>query len=81
MSVNKKQLAKSAARFVVGASVSMVSNRFLKTHVPTATIMDEIQLAIGSFAIGGMVSEQSGRWSDGMFDKVEALLTNARTED
>lgn len=80
MPVEKKQVAKTVARFVVGASVSMVTNRFLKTHVPTETILDEIQLVIGSFAIGGMVSEQSGKWTDGMFDKVEAIAHEARSE-
>ena len=76
---DKIKLAKGITKFVVGASVSSTVIKLVKTHVPTATRSEELQLIVGAWAIGGLATERAYVWADHKFDEALNLVQSIKT--
>lgn len=76
MPITKVELAKTAIKFVVGASVGSVVKSAIKTHVPTENQLEEIQLLIATYVIGSMAADYAVNWAD---NKLESAIQTFRT--
>ncbi len=70
---DKIKLAKGFTKFVVGTSVGSVVVKAVKSNVTPANTLQGVQLIVGAYAIGGMVSDRAVDWAGPKFD--EALET------
>lgn len=73
---DKIKIAKGIVKFVAARSVGATIIKVLKNNVPTANRIEEIQLIVGSYVIGGMVTDRAVDWTGYKFDEaLEALET------
>jgi hypothetical protein len=63
-SLNKVEVGKKVARFVTSHSVGIVVSRAVGANVPAKNGYQKAQRIIAGVALGGIVSEYAGRWSD-----------------
>lgn len=66
----KLHYIKLAAQFVVGASVSKVINDVITNNTDPETTIDQIEITVGSAALGWMVSDMAKEWTDTKIDQI-----------
>lgn len=66
----KLHYIKLAAQFVIGASVSKVINDVITNNTDPETTIDQIEITVGSAALGWMVSDMAKEWTDTKIDAV-----------
>lgn len=72
---DKIKLAKGITKFVVGTSVGSVVAKAVKSNVAATNTLDGVQLIVGAYAIGGMVSDRAVDWAGPKFDEaVDTVL-------
>lgn len=68
--MTKTHIAKAVARFIVGFSAGHVTTSVLRNAVAPQTSIQKAEVIIGSFAIGGIVSDKAGAWTDEQIDSL-----------
>jgi hypothetical protein len=75
----KLHYIKLAAQFVVGASVSKVINDVITNNTAPDTTLDQIEIAVGSTALGWMVSDIAKEWTDAKIDWAAETIEQIKT--
>jgi len=70
--MTKTDFTKQAVRIVLGLGTAKIVHDIIDNNVDTETTYDSVTVAVTSVAVGSMVSEQLGKFTD---DKIEAITT------
>lgn len=73
------KLAKGITKFVVTSSVGLVVSKAVKSHVSPKNALQAVQIAVGSYALAGMVSDQAGDWAGTRFDDALETVQKIKT--
>ena len=66
---------KKVAKFIVGWSSAFTVGNALRNNVNPKNTVQEVELVVGSIAVGAVVSEAAEEWTDRMVDKFfDALI-------
>lgn len=76
----KLHYIKLAAQFVVGASVSKVINDIIANNTEPETQIEQIEITVGSCALGWMVSDMAKEWTDTKIDMVAEQIENIKAD-
>lgn len=76
------QLVKAVARLIVGVSTSFTVANALRNNVTPTSKLQEAEVAVAAFAIGGATSEVTKQYTDKTIDSVYDLYKKfTSTED
>lgn len=76
----KLHYIKLAAQFVIGASVSKVINDVITNNTDPETTIDQIEITVGSAALGWMVSDMAKEWTDTKIDTVAEKIEEIKAD-
>lgn len=76
----KLHYIKLAAQFVIGASVSKVINDVITNNTDPETTIDQIEITVGSAALGWMVSDMAKEWTDTKIDAVAEKIEEIKAD-
>lgn len=77
--MNKLSAFKIAARIVVGAGTTTVSNSIIKNNVTPENAFQAISVGVASVVIGSMASEATKSHTERQIDAVVDAWNNARS--
>lgn len=77
--MNKLAAFKLAARIVVGAGTTTISNSIIKNNVNPANVIEQISVGVASVVVGSMASEATKSHTDAKIDALAEAIKNART--
>lgn len=72
MKINYIKLAKGIASFIVATGTSAIVKTIIKENVEPKNRFSAISVAVGTFAIGGLVSEHAVKYTMRRIDKAIA---------
>lgn len=75
------QLVKAVARLIVGVSTSFVVANVLRNNVTPASKLQEAELAVAAFAIGGATSEVTKQYTDKTIDSIHDLYQKLASKE
>lgn len=77
--MTKREITKKIVRLVVTTSVgTTVTSSALNMAGPGNSKLKAVQFLVGSYAVGAMVSEFSGSWSDKFVDSLFDLVEGSK---
>lgn len=74
----KLHYIKLAAQFVIGASVSKVINDVITNNTDPETQIEQIEITVGSAALGWMVSDMAKEWTDTKIDQAAEQIEDIK---
>lgn len=78
--MTKLSAFKIAARLIVGAGTTTISNSIIKNNVQPSNMIEQISVAVSSVVIGSMASEATKSHTDAQIDAFVELW-NKKTND
>lgn len=78
--MNKLAAFKLAARIVVGAGTSTVSNSIIKNNVDPKNAFEAVSVGVASVVIGSMASEATKNHTERQIDAVVEAWNNAKSK-
>ena len=69
-------IAKFATDIVVGLGTTKIVNDTIRKNVEAKSTSDKITIGAASFAIGGTITEATSKYTHGLIDQVEELVTS-----
>lgn len=72
---------KTTLRLVVGACASWTAQDVIKQNVTAKSKAHKAQIIIGSSAIGAIVSESAGQYTDALVDELSAAFKAQKPSD
>lgn len=79
--MNKTAVVKFAARLVVGAGTTTISNSIIKNNVEPRNLIENISVGVASAVIGSMASEATRRHTDTQIDAVVNAWKTTRSDN
>lgn len=79
--MNKLAAFKIAARLVVGAGTTTVSNSIIKNNVNPTNVIEQISVGVASVVIGSMASEATKSHTSTKIDELAAAWNDMRSKD
>lgn len=79
--MTKLSAFKLAARIVVGAGTTTISNSIIKNNVSPANAIEQISVAVASVVVGSMASEAAKSHTDAKIDGVVEAWNKAKSKD
>lgn len=77
----KLHYIKLAANFVIGASVSKVVKDIISFNTEAESPIEQIEITVGSLAIGMMVADYTKEWTDTKIDFVAEQLDSMKADN
>lgn len=78
--MNKLAAFKLAARIVVGAGTTTISNSIINNNVNPANSIEKISVAVASVVVGSMASEATKSHTDAKIDAVVDAWNGRKSE-
>lgn len=78
--MNKLTTFKLAARIVVGAGTTTISNSIIKNNVNPANAIEQISVAVASVVVGSMASEATKSHTDTKIDEIVNAWNGRKSE-
>lgn len=79
--MNKLTVFKLAARIIVGAGTTTISNSIIKNNVNPANTIEQISVAVASVVVGSMASEATKSHTDAKIDAVVEAWNGRKSAD
>lgn len=76
--MTRVEIAKSAARWIVGISVGWTVRNVVRNNVDTDGKKQEAEAWVAGVALGNMAAQNSERWIDDKIDHYVALWNGAK---
>ena len=76
--MNKTKIAKIVVKNVVGWSTSFTVANALRNNVNPSTPIEQIEVWVGSVAVGAVVAEATEAWSSKIIDDITAAWTSSK---
>jgi hypothetical protein len=70
--MTKLELAKAAAKNTVGWSTSFVIGSIIRNNATPQTKLQEVEIVVASFVLGGLVAEAASEYTDRQIDSAVA---------
>lgn len=78
--MNKTQAFKFAARAIVGAGTTTISNSIIRNNVAPANLPQQISVGVAAVVIGSMASEATKKHTNDQIDAFVDLWKSAKGE-
>lgn len=79
--MTKQEIAKSAIKFVVGSSTGAVVTKLVKSHSSPDNIVEELQLVVAGYALGGVVADRTVDWADAKFTGLMKAIEQFKSQE
>lgn len=80
MSINKLEVFKFAARLIVGAGTTTISNAIIKNNVAPANPLQHVSVGVASVVIGSMASSATAHHTDSQIDAIVDRFKTVRAQ-
>lgn len=70
--MNKLEIAKAAAKFVVGSGSATIINAIIKNNVQPDNLYQQVTVTAGSIALGAMVADLASRYTGAQIEQLAA---------
>lgn len=79
--MDKIAATKKVVRFVVSVGTAKIVHQIIKSNSSPANSIDQVSMAVGSMALGGLVAHHSAQYSDKMIDDIVKAWNDFRNSD
>lgn len=79
--MNKIEAVKLAARIVVGAGTTTVTNSIIKNNVAPTNLFQQVSVGLASVVIGSMASEATKSHTERQIDAVVDAFSKTKSEE
>ena len=76
--MSKLDLIKKITSTIVAVGTGKITYAIIRNNVETENIVDQVTVAAGSFAIGGIVAKASEQYTNQMIDEVAEAINNIK---
>lgn len=70
--MTKLDIAKAAAKFVVGAGTSKIVHAIIQNNVSPETITEKVTITAASITLGSLAADISAKYTDAKIDQLAA---------
>jgi len=77
--MNKLAVAKIAARLVVGAGTTTISNSIIRNNVEPKNLLESVTTGVASVVIGSMAADATKSYTDRQIDAVVDVFKRNKT--
>lgn len=68
--MTRLEIAKSAAKFIVGSGTATIVHAIIKNNVQPANLTQQVTVTAGSIALGAMVADLASRYTGAQIDSL-----------
>ena len=79
--MTKQEIAKSVIKFVVGSSTGAVVTELVKSHSSPDNVVEELQLVVAGYALGGVVADRTVDWADAKFNGLMKAFEQFKSQE